>query len=120
MTDGGADYCFECIGLASLMKDAFSSSREGWGKTVILGVDMHGSSLNLNCPELLRGKTVVGSLFGGIKAKSDIPLMVKRYLDKELRLEEFISHELGFQDINKAFDLLLEGKSTRCIIWMDK
>ena len=28
ITDGGADYCFECIGLASLMKDAFSCSRE--------------------------------------------------------------------------------------------
>ncbi|KAL9144038.1 hypothetical protein ABFS82_14G271700 [Erythranthe guttata] len=28
MTDGGADYCFECIGLASLMQEAFSSSRQ--------------------------------------------------------------------------------------------
>ncbi|CAL5385896.1 unnamed protein product [Camellia sinensis] len=27
MTDGGADYCFECIGLASLMPDAINSSR---------------------------------------------------------------------------------------------
>ncbi|KAK4387707.1 Alcohol dehydrogenase-like 1 [Sesamum angolense] len=27
MTDGGVDYCFECIGLASLMQDAFNSSR---------------------------------------------------------------------------------------------
>jgi len=28
MTDGGADYCFECIGLAALMNDAFRSSRD--------------------------------------------------------------------------------------------
>ena len=27
MTDGGADYCFECTGLTSLMQEAFSSSR---------------------------------------------------------------------------------------------
>ncbi|KAM0833101.1 hypothetical protein ACQ4PT_064474 [Festuca glaucescens] len=27
MTDGGADYCFECVGLAALMSDAFQSSR---------------------------------------------------------------------------------------------
>ncbi|CAN0892780.1 Alcohol dehydrogenase-like 1 [Linum grandiflorum] len=65
MTDGGADYCFECIGLASLMADAFSSSRE------------------------------------------------------ELNLESFVTHEVGFKDINKAFQLLLEGKSLRCLIWMD-
>ena len=28
LTDGGADYCFECIGLASVMQEAFSSCRE--------------------------------------------------------------------------------------------
>lgn len=28
MTKGGADYCFECIGVASVMNDAFKSSRK--------------------------------------------------------------------------------------------
>ncbi|XVE95264.1 hypothetical protein REPUB_Repub02eG0081300 [Reevesia pubescens] len=119
MTDGGADYCFECIGLASLMEDAFNSNREGWGKTVILGVEMHGTPLALNTHLLLRGRSVTGSLFGGFKPKSDIPLLAEKYLDKELNLDGFISHEVSFQDINKAFDLLLEGKSLRCLIWMD-
>ncbi|MED6160923.1 hypothetical protein PIB30_055811 [Stylosanthes scabra] len=80
MTNGGADYCFECIGLSSLMAEAFNSSRNGWGKTVILGVEMHGSQLTLN-PYLL-GRTVILSLFGGIKPKSDIPLLANKYLDK--------------------------------------
>lgn len=39
---------------------------------------------------------------------------------QELRLDEFITHELGFQDINKAFDLLVQGKSIRCVVWMDR
>ncbi|KAL6317363.1 hypothetical protein AAG906_030116 [Vitis piasezkii] len=120
MTDGGADYCFECIGLASLMKDAFDCSREGWGKTVILGVEMHGSDLNVNSYQILRGRSVMGSLFGGLKPKSDIPILAKKYLDKELRLDEFITHEVNFQDINKAFEFQSQGKSIRCIIWMDK
>ncbi|XP_050264363.1 alcohol dehydrogenase-like 2 isoform X1 [Quercus robur] len=119
LTNGGADYCFECIGLASLMQEAFLSSRKGWGKTVILGVEMHGSQLSLNPYEFLRGRSVIGTLFGGIKPKSDIPLLAKKYLDNELSLDEFISHELSFQDINKAFELHQEGKSLRCIIWMD-
>uniref|UniRef100_A0A6V7QQY5 Alcohol dehydrogenase-like C-terminal domain-containing protein n=1 Tax=Ananas comosus var. bracteatus TaxID=296719 RepID=A0A6V7QQY5_ANACO len=120
MTDGGADYCFECIGLASLMSEAFRSSRLGWGKTIVLGVDMNGSSISIPAFEILRGKSVIGSLFGGIKAKTDIPVLVKQYLNKELQLDEFITHELGFSDINKAFDLLEGGKSLRCIIWMDR
>ncbi|KAK7828668.1 alcohol dehydrogenase-like 1 [Quercus suber] len=119
LTNGGADYCFECIGLASLMQEAFLSSRKGWGKTVILGVEMHGSQLSLNPYEFLRGRSVTGTLFGGIKPKSDIPLLAKKYLDNELSLDGFISHELSFQDINKAFELHQEGKSLRCIIWMD-
>ncbi|PON70038.1 Alcohol dehydrogenase superfamily, zinc-type [Trema orientale] len=119
LTDGGADYCFECIGLASLMQDAFSSCREGWGKTVILGVEMHGSPLNVSSYEILKGKTVTGSMFGGIKPKIDIPLFARKYLDKELNLEGFITHQVKFKDINTAFSLLLEGKSLRCIIWMD-
>lgn len=120
MTNGGADYSFECIGLASLMNDAFFSTRKGFGKTVIIGVEMHGQPLSLNCYEILRGKTVSGSFFGGLKPKSDIPLLVNKYLNKELDLDKFISHEIKFEEINKAFDLLLGGKSLRCIIWMDK
>ncbi|XP_062164038.1 alcohol dehydrogenase-like 1 isoform X2 [Alnus glutinosa] len=119
LTNGGADYCFECVGLASSMEDAFRSSREGWGKTVILGVEKHGSPLTVTPRELLKGRTVTGSFFGGLKPKSDIPLLAQKYLDKELSLDEFISHELSFQEINKAFELLKEGKSLRCIIWMD-
>ncbi|KAK7282828.1 hypothetical protein RIF29_11909 [Crotalaria pallida] len=119
ITNGGADYCFECIGLASLMAEAFNSCREGWGKTVILGVEMHGSPLTLSPYGIIRGKTVTGSLFGGLKPKYDIPILAEKYLNKELSLEGFITHEVGFEDINKAFDYLLEGKSLRCIIRMD-
>ncbi|PKI35008.1 hypothetical protein CRG98_044593 [Punica granatum] len=120
MTDGGADYCFECIGVASVMADAFASSREGYGKTIILGVEMAGTPLSLNSVELLSGKTVSGCIFGGLKPKIDIPVLAQKYLEKELNLDDFITHHLSFQEINKAFDLLLEGKSLRCIMWMDK
>ncbi|KAL3514206.1 hypothetical protein ACH5RR_026923 [Cinchona calisaya] len=120
MTDGGADYCFECVGSTSLMKDAFDSSRPGCGKTVILGMDMHGSPLSIHPFEILTGRCIVGAIYGGVKSKQDIPILVEKYLQKELNLDGFITHEIKFKDINKAFDLLLEGKSLRCIIWMDK
>ncbi|KAM0834035.1 hypothetical protein ACQ4PT_063880 [Festuca glaucescens] len=120
MTDGGADYCFECIGLAALMSDAFQSSREGWGKTIILGVEMHGAPFSIPSREILHGKCVMGSLFGGVKPKQDIPILAEKYLNKELELDKFITHEVALKDINTAFDLLLQGKSLRCTIWMDK
>ncbi|XP_057974345.1 alcohol dehydrogenase-like 7 [Malania oleifera] len=121
MTDGGADYCFECVGLASLVQEAFASCRKSWGKTIVIGVDKPDAQLNLSSLDLLTNqKTLMGCLFGGLKAKSDIPILAKRYMDKELQLDEFATHEVKFEEINKAFDLLLEGQSLRCIIWMDK
>ncbi|KAK9216914.1 hypothetical protein WN944_008926 [Citrus x changshan-huyou] len=119
MTDGGADYCFECVGLASLVQEAYACCRKGWGKTIVLGVDKPGSQLSLSSFEVLHsGKILMGSLFGGLKAKSDIPILLKRYMDKELELDKFVTHEMKFEEINSAFDLLIEGKCLRCVIWM--
>ncbi|KAL1542847.1 alcohol dehydrogenase-like 7 isoform X1 [Salvia divinorum] len=121
MTDGGADYCFECVGRASLVEEAYACCRQGWGKTVVLGVDTPDAMLKFRSTELLvNGKTILGSLFGGLKPRSDIPILVKKYMDKELELDKFVTHEVGFEEINKAFDLLHQGKSLRCVIWMDK
>ncbi|XP_027148834.1 alcohol dehydrogenase-like 1 isoform X1 [Coffea eugenioides] len=120
MTDGGADYCFECVGSTSLIREAFDGSRQGCGKTVILGADLHGSPLSIHPLEILTGKSIMGATLGGIKPKQDIPHLAQKYLKKELRLDGFITHEVNFEDINKAFDLLLQGKSLRCIIWMDR
>ncbi|KAK8347778.1 hypothetical protein V6Z12_A06G039400 [Gossypium hirsutum] len=102
-TDGGADYCFECIGLASLMEDAFNSSRVNWGKTVILGLEMHRTPLPVNTSLLLRGRSVTGCLFGGLKPKSDIPFLAQKYLHKELNLDGFITHEVGFGGYQQSF-----------------
>ncbi|XP_027932052.1 alcohol dehydrogenase-like 7 [Vigna unguiculata] len=121
MTGGGADYCFECVGMASVVHEAYASCRKGWGKTIVLGVDKPGARINISSHEVLHdGKCLMGSLFGGLKPKSHVPILLKRYVDKELQLDEFVTHEVEFKDINKAFDLLSTGKCLRCVIWMDK
>lgn len=38
---------------------------------------------------------------------------------QEIELEKFITHEVTFSEINKAFDYMLQGASLRCIIRMD-
>ncbi|XP_048560659.1 alcohol dehydrogenase-like 2 isoform X2 [Triticum urartu] len=119
MTGGGADYCFECIGSTSVMAEAFQSSRMGWGKTVVLGVSNGVAPMSIPSHDILRGRSVVGSLFGGLKPKTDVPILAQKYLDKEVELDEFVTHEMGFHDINAAFELLVQGKCLRCILWMD-
>ncbi|PVH65273.1 hypothetical protein PAHAL_2G451000 [Panicum hallii] len=120
MTGGaGADYCFECIGSVSVMAEAFRSSRMGWGKTVVLGVDGSAAPISIPSLDIMRGRSVVGSYLGGIKPKDDIPVLARKCLDKELELDEFITHQMGFDEINRGLDLLAQGKCLRCIIWME-
>ncbi|PST98063.1 S-(hydroxymethyl)glutathione dehydrogenase, partial [Photobacterium phosphoreum] len=38
----------------------------------------------------------------------------------EFKLDDFISFNMGLEDINKSFDLLHEGKSIRTVIHFDK
>jgi len=93
---------------------------QGWGKTVILGVDGSAAPISVPSFDIMRGRSVTGSLFGGIKPKTDIPILAKKCMDKELQLDALVTHELGLQELNTAFDLLLQGKCLSCIIWMDK
>ncbi|OMP03006.1 Alcohol dehydrogenase superfamily, zinc-type [Corchorus capsularis] len=96
MAGGGADYCFECVGLASLVQEAYASCRKGWGKTIVMGVDKPDAQLNFNSFDVVHsGKALMGSFYGGAKPKSDIPLMLKQYMDKELEVDEFVTHEIG-------------------------
>ncbi|XP_022946548.1 alcohol dehydrogenase-like 7 isoform X1 [Cucurbita moschata] len=89
MTDGGADYCFECVGLSSLIKEAFACCRKGRGKTILFGVEDSVSVLGLKSIDVIsQGKTVIGCIYGGLKPKSDIPTLIQWYLDKEVALVE--------------------------------
>uniref|UniRef100_A0A7N0U6U1 Alcohol dehydrogenase n=1 Tax=Kalanchoe fedtschenkoi TaxID=63787 RepID=A0A7N0U6U1_KALFE len=120
MTDDGVDYCFECVGSQTVFAEAFKSSRAGWSKTVMIGVAVDGLPTSIDPQDLCRGKSVTGTYLGGVKPKTDIPHFVQKYVNQELNLEGLISHQISFTDINKAFELLEQGKSIRCIIWMDK
>ncbi|XP_057816485.1 alcohol dehydrogenase-like 1 isoform X1 [Cryptomeria japonica] len=117
MTGSGVDYSFECTGNKSVIVEAFKSTRNGWGTTVIIGVNM--TEIPIDFGELLCGKTIKGSLFGGMKAKTDLPLLVDMYMKKELQLDDLITHEISFPEINKSFELLKGGECLRCIMWMD-
>nr|XP_034573795.1 alcohol dehydrogenase-like 2 isoform X1 [Setaria viridis] len=120
LTGGGADYGFECIGVSSVMTDAFTSTKPGKGKTIILGFEKNNEPISLPSLDLLSGKCVMGSYFGGMKPKTDVPILAQKCMNKELELEGLVTHEVGLQEINQAFNLLLQGKSLRCLIWMDE
>ncbi|XP_059453403.1 alcohol dehydrogenase-like 6 isoform X1 [Corylus avellana] len=120
ITDGGADYSFECIGDTGMMTTALQSCCDGWGLTVTLGVPKEKPEMKAHYGLFITGRTLKGSLFGGWRPKSDLPSLVDMYTKKEIEIDEFITHNMPFEDINKAFDLMKEGRCLRCVIHMPK
>ncbi|KAI3822068.1 hypothetical protein L1987_09649 [Smallanthus sonchifolius] len=117
MTEGGVDFSFECAGNLDVLREAFLSTHDGWGLTVVLGIHPTPRMLPLHPMELFDGRTITGSVFGGFKGRTQLPLFADQFMNMEgLKLEEFITHELPFDKIDQAFELLLHGKSLRCLI----
>jgi len=116
MTDGGVYYSFECIGNTEVLYEAFLATRESLGLTILLGLDMSPQKISFHPSELFK-RRIVAATFGGVKGKSQLPYLVDTLImNKEIRVDEFITQELPFSEINKAFELMWEGKSLRCIL----
>src|SRR5690554_2475053 len=120
LTDGGVDYSFECIGNVDVMRSALECCHKGWGESVIIGVAGAGQEISTRPFQLVTGRVWRGTAFGGVKGRSELPEYVERYLKGEFKLDDFITHTMGLDDINKAFDLLHKGESIRTVIHFDK
>ena len=116
MTDGGVDYSFECVGNVELMRAALECCHKGWGESVIVGVAGAGQEISTRPFQLVTGRVCRGTAFGGCKGRSQLPGMVDQYLHGDIKVDEFITHTMTLEDINKAFDLMHEGKSIRSVI----
>lgn len=53
---------------------------------------------------------------GGVKGRTQLPGYVDRYMKGEIKIDPFVTHTMGIRDINKAFDLMHEGKSIRSVV----
>ncbi len=116
LTDGGVDYSFECIGNVDIMRSALECCHKGWGESVIIGVAGAGEEIRTRPFQLVTGRVWRGSAFGGVKGRSQLPDYVDRYMRGEIEVDEMVTHSMGLEDINKAFDLMHEGKSIRSVI----
>ena len=116
LTNGGVDYSFECIGNVDVMRDALECCHKGWGESVIIGVAGAGKEITTRPFQLVTGRVWRGSAFGGARGRTDVPKIVDWYMDGKIDIDSLITHKMPLEDINKAFDLMHEGKSIRSVI----
>ncbi|KAK2985224.1 hypothetical protein RJ640_009327 [Escallonia rubra] len=124
----GVDYCFECTGVVSMFDEAVEASKmvsifctsdfigtlyiKGLGTVVLIGANQ--SSGVVKFIPLLLGRTVKGSIYGGVRPQSDIPTIIDKCINRvlssfnlftfrEIQLDELLTHKVSFHEIDKAF-----------------
>jgi S-(hydroxymethyl)glutathione dehydrogenase / alcohol dehydrogenase len=116
LTDGGADYSFECVGNVDLMRQALECCHRGWGVSVIIGVAGAGQEIKTRPFQLVTGRVWKGTAFGGARGRTDVPRIVDWYMQKKIEVDSLITHKLPLERINEAFDLMHAGQSIRTVI----
>ena len=116
LTNGGADYSFECIGNVETMRQALECCHKGWGESVIIGVAGAGQEISTRPFQLVTGRVWRGSAFGGARGRTDVPKIVDWYMEDKINIDDLITHKMPLENINDAFQLMHDGKSIRSVI----
>ncbi|MBA2345493.1 MAG: S-(hydroxymethyl)glutathione dehydrogenase/class III alcohol dehydrogenase [Rubrobacter sp.] len=116
LTDGGADYSFECIGNVNVMRQALECAHRGWGQSIIIGVAGSGQEISTRPFQLVTGRVWKGSAFGGARGRTDVPKIVDWYMEGKIEIDPLITHTMPLEDINNAFDLMHSGESIRSVV----
>ncbi len=116
LTDGGADYSFECIGNVNVMRQALECCHRGWGQSIIIGVAGAGQEISTRPFQLVTGRVWKGTAFGGARGRTDVPRIVDWYMDGKINIDDLITHTMPLEQINDAFDLMHRGESIRSVV----
>ncbi|KAL6341712.1 hypothetical protein AAG906_032833 [Vitis piasezkii] len=111
----GVDYSFECSGIQSLINEVLQPTKVGKGMLIVIGAG-NNASVDINFLTLLLGRTIKGCVFGGIKVQSDIPLLVNKCINKEIQLDDLLTHEIQLEEIKKAYELLKQPDCIKVLI----
>ena len=115
----GADYTFEATGSVAVMRQAVEAAREAWGLATMIGVAGKGEVLEVVPRFLITGRRVTGSSFGGVKGRTQVPLLVDRWLAGEIDADSLISHRLTLDEVNEGFALMHRQDGIRSVLTFD-
>jgi len=88
LTDGGADYSFECVGDVDLMRQALECCHRGWGVSVVIGVAGAGKEIRTRPFQLVTGRVWKGSAFGGVRGRTGVPQIVDWYMEGKINIDD--------------------------------
>ena len=118
LTEGGADYAFEAIGLEPTIREAWRAVRPG-GTVVVVGLMPKGSTLTIDPWGFIAEKSIKGCFLGSAQLDVDIPRLIDLYVDGALELDALVSRRLPLGELPEAFDRMRAGEGLRQVVVFD-
>ena len=115
LTGGGVDYSFEAIGLKATAEQAFNMLDVG-GTATVIGMVPPRQTLEIRGIDLLSEKRIQGSMMGSNQFRTDIPALIRMYMDGRLKLDEMVSARLALDEINEGYAAMKRGEVSRQVI----
>jgi S-(hydroxymethyl)glutathione dehydrogenase / alcohol dehydrogenase len=116
LTNGGADYAFEAVGVAKLMELTYDAVRRG-GTAVIVGVGPLTETVSFNALLLsLSAKTIKGCLYGDSNPSVDFPKLLELYKAGKLNLDDMVSQTYSIDEAPQAFEDMKNNANARGVI----
>lgn len=116
MTGRGADYAFECTAVPELAASPLAMVRNGGmavgvsGIEQVVGVDM----------ELFEwDKRYINPLYGQCRPFVDFPILLSRYQQGELKLDEMVTRTYPLAELGQAFEHMRQGLNAKGVLLPD-
>ena len=118
LTEGGADFTFEALGLRETVEQAFRMLSPG-GVATVIGMVPEGQMVEVHAADLLAEKVLQGSNMGSNRFRVDMPYYADLYLEGRLKLDEITSRHIGLDGLDEAFHEMRGGSAGRSIVVFD-
>ncbi|TFD12603.1 Zn-dependent alcohol dehydrogenase [Cryobacterium sp. TMT1-21] len=112
----GVDYAFDAIGRTSTTEQAIQMLGLG-GAAVIVGLPPTGARASFEPLVLAEAdQRILGSNYGSVRPSIDIPALVDRYMDGQLKLDPLVSARRPLSEALEALDELETGSALRTLL----
>lgn len=109
----GADYAFECTAIPQLGAAPLAMVRNAGMAVQVSGIE---EEITIDMRLFEWDKIYINPLYGKCRPKIDFPKIIQQYDSGALLLEEMITRTYTLDELQDAFDDMLQGKNAKGVI----
>ena len=112
----GADHAFECVGGATTIRQAWSSTRRG-GRTTVVGIGAKDEKVEFDPQEIFYfARALCGCVFGSTDIGRDLPRLLDHVQAGRIRPNDLVTNRIRLEDAPEALARMSARTGARSLI----